>query len=69
MIAPPWEAWCSRRPGDLRQDNSRRIWYSDAYRQAREQPSELPLRRCSRLAANPDIQRKLYGERAVRSVL
>jgi len=77
---------CTRPLGNLHQDSFRAIWYSEAYRQAREQASCLPRRRagqerasalpgcecltaCSHVVVNLDIYRKLYGERAARSVM
>jgi pyrroloquinoline quinone biosynthesis protein E len=83
---------CSTPLGDLRRDSFRQIWYSHAYRQAREQARRLPKGKgkrqkakgndfglalsgcecftaCSHVVVNLDVYRKLYGERAARSVL
>ncbi len=71
---------CSRPLGNLHQDSFRRIWYSEAYRQARRQARELPQTRehlegcecftaCSHVVVNLEVYRKLYGEGAVRTVL
>jgi len=77
---------CTRPLGNLHQDSFRAIWYSEAYRQAREQARLLPRRRagqeqasalpgcecltaCSHVVVNLDIYRKLYGQRAARSVM
>jgi MoaA/NifB/PqqE/SkfB family radical SAM enzyme len=71
---------CTRPLGNLHQDSFRRIWYSEAYRQAREQARCLPRTRehlagcdcftaCSHVVVNLDLYRKLFGERALRSVL
>jgi MoaA/NifB/PqqE/SkfB family radical SAM enzyme len=73
---------CTRPLGNLHQDSFRQIWYSEAYRQAREQARELPtasrglalpgcecFTACSHVVVNLDLYRKLFGERALRSVL
>jgi len=71
---------CSRPLGNLHQDSFQRIWYSEAYRQARRQARELPQTRehlegcecftaCSHVVVNLEVYRKLYGEGAVRTVL
>jgi MoaA/NifB/PqqE/SkfB family radical SAM enzyme len=71
---------CSRPLGNLHEDSFREIWYSEAYRGARQQARELPRTReqlpscecftaCSHVVVNLEVQRKLRGERALRSVL
>jgi len=71
---------CTQPLGNLHQDSFRQIWYSEAYRQAREQARCLPQERqplrececftaCSHVVVNLDVYRKLFGERALRSVL
>jgi MoaA/NifB/PqqE/SkfB family radical SAM enzyme len=71
---------CSRPLGNLKKDSFERIWYSEAYRQARRQARELPVTReplagcecftaCSHVAANLAVYRRLHGERSLRSVL
>jgi MoaA/NifB/PqqE/SkfB family radical SAM enzyme len=71
---------CTRPLGNLHQDSFRQIWYSEAYRQAREQARCLPRSRqqlagcecftaCSHVVVNLDVYRKLFGERALRLVL
>jgi MoaA/NifB/PqqE/SkfB family radical SAM enzyme len=71
---------CSRPVGSLSEDSFERIWYSEAYRQARRQARELPTSRrhlpacecftaCSHVAVNMAVYRRLHGERRLRSVL
>jgi len=71
---------CSQPLGNLHEDSFRKIWYSDAYRQARRQARELPQSQehlpgcecftaCSHVVVNLDVYRKLYGEGALRSVM
>jgi MoaA/NifB/PqqE/SkfB family radical SAM enzyme len=83
---------CTRPLGNLHQDSFRRIWYSEAYRQARERAAKLPKEKgkrqkaegnglrdglegcecftaCSHVVVNLEVYRKLFGERALRTVL
>jgi radical SAM protein with 4Fe4S-binding SPASM domain len=71
---------CSQPLGNLHEDSFPEIWYSEAYRQARQQARELPRTReqlpscecftaCSHVVVNLEVFRKLHGERALRSVL
>ncbi len=71
---------CSRPLGTVNGDSFARIWYSEAYQQARRQARELPDARealsgcecftaCSHVAVNLDVYRRLHGDRGLRSVL
>ncbi|MCJ7752222.1 MAG: radical SAM protein [Armatimonadetes bacterium] len=71
---------CTHPLGNLNADSFRRIWYSEAYRQARTQARQLPRTRerlpgcecftaCSHVVVNLDVYRRLRGERALRSVM
>jgi hypothetical protein len=64
----------------VNEDSFERIWYSEAYRQARRQARELPATRdhlpgcecftaCSHVVLNLEISRRLDGGRQVRSLL
>lgn len=71
---------CSRPLGSLNEDSFERIWYSEAYWHARREAMALPetgralpgcecFTACSHVAVNLEVYRKLYGKRALRSVL